>query len=230
MVQGAKLAELAITSRPLSAYRDMFLLTDDELTAGPILDCPGGASPFGAQLRALGGDVTSVDPAYATPADVLLAKSRADLDRVVAWHRANPGNFNWAYLGSPDALDELLRRALDDFAADYAVDGTRYVAAGLPALPFDDGRFALSLSAFLLFAYPDVLGFDDHRRCLVELARVTDGEVRVYPLHDTGGTTYAALDDLRDALRAADVETELRFTGCSYVSTGEDRMLVCRQR
>jgi hypothetical protein len=227
--RSAKLAELAITSRPLDAYRDMFLLTDDELTAGPILDCPAGASSFGAQLRTLGGEAVSVDPAYATaPAD-LLARARADLDRVVAWHRAYPANFNWAYLGSPDALDGLLRGGLEAFAADFAVDDARYVAAGLPDLPFDDGRFTLALSGFLLFAYPDALGFEDHRLCLAELARVTDGEVRVYPVHDTAGATYPALDDLRAALRADGVETELRPTGCSYVSSAEDRVLVCRR-
>lgn len=58
------IGDLVITPRPLSAYRDMFLLIDDDLTAGPILDCPGGASPFGAHVRARGGTVTSVDPAY----------------------------------------------------------------------------------------------------------------------------------------------------------------------
>lgn len=227
---GAKLAELAITSRPLRAYRDMFLLTDDELTAGPVLDCPAGASSFGAQLRVLGGEAVSVDPAYATPRDALLAMAQADLDRVVAWHRAEPANFNWDYLESPDSFDGLLQGGLVEFAADFALDDLRYVAAGLPVLPFEDARFALSVSGFFLFVYPDVLGFDDHRRCLAELARVTDGEVRVYPVHDTAGATYPALDDLRTALCANGVETELRSTGCSYVSSAEDRMLVCRRR
>ena len=57
---------VAVTPRPLAAYRDMFMLTDDDLRAGPILDCPAGASPFGAQVRALGGEVVSVDPAWKT--------------------------------------------------------------------------------------------------------------------------------------------------------------------
>jgi hypothetical protein len=228
--RSAKLAELAITSRPLDAYRDMFLLTDDELLAGPILDCPAGASSFGAQLRALGGDAVGVDPAYATAPAVLLARAQADLERVVAWHRAYPANFNWAYLESPDALDGLMRRGLEAFAADFAVGDPHYVAAGLPDLPFEDGRFALTVSGFLLFVYPDALDFEDHLLGLAELARVTDGEVRVYPVHDTAGATYPALDDLRAGLRAGGVESELRSTGCSYVSSAEDRMLVCRRR
>src|SRR3712207_4925074 len=83
---------VAVTPRPLAAYRDMFLLSDDDLLAGPILDCPAGASPFGAQVRVLGGQVVSVDPAYASPDD-LLARTLADVERVVAWQRSDPDGF-----------------------------------------------------------------------------------------------------------------------------------------
>src|SRR5687768_4413147 len=96
---------LAVTPRPLPAYRDMFLLSDHDLLAGPVLDCPSGSSPFGAQVRRFGGQVVSVDPAYGTPVDELLARIRTDMDRVFAWQRANPDGFNWDYLGSPDAFE-----------------------------------------------------------------------------------------------------------------------------
>ena len=36
---------VSVTPRPLFDYRREFLLTEDELTGGRILDCPGGASP-----------------------------------------------------------------------------------------------------------------------------------------------------------------------------------------
>jgi len=42
---GRALGELAITSRPLHDYRNMFLLSDAELVAGPILDCPPARLP-----------------------------------------------------------------------------------------------------------------------------------------------------------------------------------------
>jgi hypothetical protein len=118
------LGDLAVTPRPLAAYRDMFLLTDAELGAGPILDCPAGASPFGAQARALGGEVTGVDPAYHRPVRELVERARADVRRVVAWQRANAAGFDWSYLGSPDAVERLWEDAVDEFAADFAVDGS----------------------------------------------------------------------------------------------------------
>jgi hypothetical protein len=206
----------------------MFLLTDDDLLGGSILDCPAGASPFGAQVRALGGEVVSVDPAYANP-NGLVARVTADLDRVVGWQRSTPDAFNWSYLGSPDSVRERWAGALAEFAIDFALDDTHYVAAALPALPFPDDRFALTVSGFFLFSYPDLLDLDAHRDALLELARVTRGEVRVFPLHDTTGMPYPYLGPLRDGLAQCGVSTEIRSTGCSYTPRpGGNRMLVCR--
>src|SRR4051812_30568419 len=78
----------------------MFLLTDDELRAGPILDCPAGALPFGALVQALGGQAVSVDPAYGEP-DGLVDRVAVDIDRIADWHRANPAGFNWSYRAPP---------------------------------------------------------------------------------------------------------------------------------
>lgn len=220
---------VAVTPRSLSAYRDMFQLTDADLLAGPILDCPAGASSFGALVRGLGGDIVSVDPAYAE-ADVV-ARAATDIERVTAWQRAHPDAFNWAYLGSPEAMAKTWRAALSVFAADFAPDDGRYVAAALPRLPFPDGRFALTLSGFLLFVYPELFGHAELVAALRELARVTGGEVRVYPLTSSAGEPYAELPVLRAALAVHGVDTEIRPTGCTYATTPDsDRMLVCRRR
>jgi hypothetical protein len=219
----------AVTSRPLDAYRDMFRLDDSELTAGPILDCPAGASPFGAQVRALGGEVVSVDPAYARP-DTLVTRARADLDRIVSWQRTNPAGFDWSYLGSPERVRRWWGRALETFAADFTPDGRRYVAAALPVLPFPDQRFSTTVSGFLLFTHPQLFDFADHLDALLELVRVTRAEVRVFPLHDTAGRPYPHLELLRIHLHERGVRTELRPSGCSYSPDPESsRMLVCRR-
>jgi hypothetical protein len=221
------LGELAVTPRPLVAYRDMFLLTDADLRAGPILDCPAGASPFGAQVRALGGEVTGVDPAYFRPGPELVERARADVRRVVGWQRANSAGFDWTYLGSPEAVGRAWEDAVEEFAADFAADGQRYVAAALPELPFPDGRFALAVSGFLLFAYPDLLDADAHLAALLELGRVTRGEVRVFPVHATDGRPYPHLDALRAELERRGRRSELRTARASYSRAADgNRMLV----
>lgn len=231
MTTHAALGDLAITPRTLSDYRDMFLLTDDELVGRSILDCPAGASPFGAQVRALGGHVVSVDPAYHRPADELVTRARTDLERIVAWQRAHPGNFDWDYLRSPEEIDRRWSEGIDVFARDFELDGVRYLDAALPSLPFADGDFDLVVSGFLLFVYPELLGFDAHLCALLELVRVGRGEARVYPVHDTVGVEYPMLAELRSALSRVGVHTDLVPTGTAYTPRPDsDRMLVCRRR
>jgi hypothetical protein len=55
------------------------------------------------------------------------------------------------------------------------------VPGELPRLPFDDGEFDLTLVSYLLFAYQDRFGYEFHRDSMLELMRVTRGEVRIYP-------------------------------------------------
>lgn len=223
------IGDVVITPRPLSDYRNMFLLDDHDLLGGPILDCPGGASPFGAQVRSRGGTVTSVDPVYDQLPQALAAHIRADLDRTAAWVAAHPTNFSWSYLGSPEAVQRAFEVSADLFAADYAPDGQRYVAAQLPRLPFGDRRFRLALSGFLLFTYPDRFDLGWHVASLLELVRVTTGEVRAYPLVDTVGQRYPWLDEVRGALAGQGVESELRAARCAW-QPGGDQLLVCRRR
>jgi len=220
------IGHLAITPRALAEYRDMFLLTDDELTAGRILDCPGGASPFGAQVRARGGTVVSVDPYYELAPAALMRLVRDDLARTYAWTATQHDTVDWSYLGNPDSLRRSFEVAADLFAVDYAPDGERYVPARLPDLPFPDGHFRLALCSHLLFCYPEYLTFDEHLAGLLELDRVTAGEVRVYPLVDSMGTVYPRLDDVRAALADRGIRTEIRTANGSW-HPGGDQLLAC---
>lgn len=206
----------------------MFRLTEAGLRAGPILDCPGGASPFGAQVRARGGSVTSVDPAYRMSAEDLKRRVHQDIEHAAAWMRDHPDNFDWSYMGSPAAFTRSFRLAAEMFLMDYAPDDARYVAASLPRLPFEDGAFGLSLCSHLLFCYPEHLGYTAHLACLLELTRVTRHEVRVYPLVDTAGNPYARMSELRSELAVHGITTEVRRAHSQYV-LGRDRMLVCRR-
>ena len=205
----------------------MLDLSDEDLLAGPILDCPGGAGDFGARVRAQGGEVVSVDPAYAEPRDALLARARADVLRGNRWVAENPHLYRFGIVRSVEHHLETRSAACERFAADYAADGRRYVVAALPSLPFPDRRFALALTSYLLFSYPEFLDVDFHVASLRELARVA-GEVRAFPLLDTGGVPYPYLDEARAALAAAGVETEVRRIDFEF-QVGGDRLLVARR-
>lgn len=221
------IGEVLVTARPLDEYRAMFALEDADLVGGPILDCPGGAGSFAAGVRAMGGEVVSVDPVYATPRDDLLAHARAETLRGNRYARDHPDLYVWTFFRT--IADHRMRRlaALDRFAADFRGPDDRYVVARLPRLPFGDRRFRLVLSAHLLFTYPDHLDHDAHLAALRELVRLAGHEVRVFPLVDTTVARYPGLDDLRRALAADGVASEVRPVGYEF-QRGAHEMLVLR--
>ena len=65
----------------------------------------------------------------------------------------------------------------------------------MPELPFPDGAVDLVLSSHLLFTYADRLDEGFHRAALLEMARVSRREVRVFPLVDQAGAALPVLLD-----------------------------------
>jgi hypothetical protein len=219
---------LLVSTRPLAEYRAMFALSDDDLRAGPILDCPGGGSSFGAEARALGADVTSADPAYDRPGEWLVAHAREEALRGNRFVAEHAGRYVFTFFRDVAHHRELRLAGWERFAADFGPHRERYVAARLPDLPFPDARFALTLSSHLLFTYADRLDFGFHVAALAELARVTSGEVRVFPLVDLEPRRYPRLAELLDALAARGLGFEVRTVTYEFQRGGTE-MLVWRR-
>ncbi|WP_441250877.1 class I SAM-dependent methyltransferase [Kitasatospora sp. McL0602] len=203
-----------VTSRPLDEYCQLFALSRSALCAvpGPVLDCPGGASGLAAEARALGVEVVATDPAYAAPLPALTALARHGRDAMAVAMAATPQLYPAPRHLPPARYLRSWDRARRLFAADSAARPERYVAAALPRLPFADGSFALTLSSYLLFAYPELFPPAAQLAGLLELARVTapGGEARIYPLHDGAGHPCPHLDELRAALGRRQVSSEIR--------------------
>ncbi|MFG3041937.1 hypothetical protein ACGFYZ_34065 [Streptomyces sp. NPDC048330] len=205
------IGEVLISARPFADGVAQFALRPDELTTGPVLDCPGGAGDFGATVRDLGGRAVSVDPCYVDSPEELATRVGAELDRVQAWTSSQPSRFPLDARGVWEQVPvwrSTAARFLDDYAADRGNATGHYVGAALPHLPFPDGTFTLALSGFLLFTYPDHFDEDFHLRAITELLRVA-AEVRLHPLNDSAGNRYPHLDRLLDDLRARGVTCRL---------------------
>jgi hypothetical protein len=220
------IGEIIVSSRPYDEYMAMFGLTEADVLAGPVLDCPGGAGPFGAAVRARGGDAVSADPAYALPRAEIVEQVRAGLEHGIRYLDENRESYVWTFFAS---LDDLRRRrgaALEAFAHDFHGPDDRYATAALPDLPFADGAFRLALSAYLLFAYPDHIDEAAHEACLRELLRVAREEVRVFPLIDTAYVRYPGLDDLRRRLAATGVDSEVRRVDYEFQRGGDETLVL----
>lgn len=218
------IGEIVVSSRPYDEYLAMFGLTEAEVLAGPVLDCPGGAGGFAAGARARGGTVVSADPIYGGEPGRIVAESRAGLERGLAYLERNRDAYVWTWFRDVEDLVARRGAGLDAFAADFHGADAWHVAAGLPDLPFADGAFRLVLSGYLLFTYPDHFDLAWHEAALAELLRV-GGEVRVYPLVDTTYVRYPGLDALRRRLEDGGHASEVRRVAYEF-QRGANEVLV----
>ena len=183
--------DFLVSARGLMEYRGMFRLTNDELVGGPILDCPGGAASFAAEVRRIGGSVISVDPVYTAGYADIAAKARGDVIRTSETSAENPHLFSWTFFRSVEHHRQVRSDACEGFLDDYWDVDARpwYLPAALPSLPLRDESFALTLSSHLTFTYDYLIDADATVAALLELVRVTqrDGEVRVFPLMSARG-------------------------------------------
>ncbi len=221
------IGDIVVSSRPYEEYLAMFGLGEAEVVAGPVLDCPGGASAFARGVRARGGRAVAVDPVYGTPPRDLVARVRAGLEHGLRYLDQNRESYVWSHFDSPEDLTRRRLAGLEEFAAGYTGADEHHVRAELPRLPFPDRSFRLALSAYLLFSYPDHLDEAAHLAGLRELLRVARDEVRIYPLIDTAYQRYEALDGLLEALAAEGVTSEVRRTQYAF-QRGADEVLVLR--
>ncbi|MEV6978211.1 class I SAM-dependent methyltransferase [Kitasatospora sp. NPDC093806] len=214
VVPAAVPATVLVTSRSLDEYCGLFGLTRARLAAlsGPLLDCPGGAAALAAEARPLGCRVIAADPVYAHPAAEITARALTARAAMAAAMAVRPDLYPAPHHRPPECYLRSWDRARRLFAADRADHPEQYVAAALPRLPFADGTFALTLSGYLVFAYPDLFTPERQVAALAELVRVTapGGEVRIHPLCDAAGRPSAHLDAVRHGLGERRIASEVR--------------------
>lgn len=216
MKKGLVLDKVVLLGRTLEEYRHFFALDLEKLRRQAILDVAAGVSSFCAEARGLGLDVTAFDSIYEWTGDEIQRRCEPDLDQVT---RAigNLKTYRWDFYQSPERLRRFRERAYRAFLADYRTGrGTRYVPGTLPALPFRDGQFDLSLVSYLLFVYEDQFDYEFHKRSLLEVLRVTRGETRCYPIVTFEARRCTYLDRLKEdpdlrRFRFEEVRTDFEF-------------------
>jgi len=217
MVQN--LREVVPWGRSLAEYVGMFDLSASDLDRR-ILDCAAGPASFAAELSATGGRIVACDPLYRFSAEQIAARVEETYPVILAGVEAERDRFVWTRFADPAQLGAARLAAMRRFLADYAAPRTgRYVAAGLPALPFADGAFDLALCSHFLFLYSGMLPAEFHVAAIEALLRVAR-QVRVFPLLDLAGAESAHLASTVAALlrhgydaRVVDVPYEFQRGG-----------------
>jgi hypothetical protein len=197
--------------------------------SGRILDVGGGPSSFTAEAAAKGLSAVAVDPLYAFPGEAIRARFDVTRTKMIEGVGRARDRFIWTYYGSPAALEQLRRTALDIFLDDYASGRSsgRYVVGSLPTLPFADASFGLPLCSHLLFLYSDELDLAFHVAAILELLRVAD-EVRVFPLLDLAGQGSSHVAGVIGALQEQGFRPELAPVPFEF-QLGRGRCYACNR-
>jgi len=191
-----ELDHVVLIGRTFDEYCNFFQLNDSQLQSKRILDVGAGVSSFCAESASLGYDVTAADPIYELPVETISARSETDLATVLQMVPDAAHKYNWTFYRSVDELARYRATARDRFLNDYAAHHERYVTAALPNTVFRDDEFDVALASHLLFLYDDLVGYEFHKRSLLELCRVTRREIRVYPLTNMSGIKSSFVEQL----------------------------------
>ena len=216
---------MLVSSRSFEEYCASFDLDPDGLPAR-ILDCAAGASDFVAQAARRGAEPVAADPSYQAGIDI--AKLARDGMRsgtgMISSHR---DRFTYAWYGSPEARTTMRQRAIERFADDYPAHPERYLAAGLPHLPFADRAFDLAVCSHLLFTWATDLDEQWHHDAILELSRVA-AEVRIFPLvlRETGDPV-PFMDSLLRRIEQAGIRWERRTVAYEF-QLGANQMLLVK--
>ncbi|MFF2481557.1 class I SAM-dependent methyltransferase [Paenibacillus sp. NPDC058071] len=219
---------VAMTCRGFNEYVRMFDLNETLLSRGSVLDVAGGASSFTAELCGRGADAYAVDPRYSKNANEWIREATEEITVSTAKIDKLKGTFDWSYYGNVKlhraGREESLRRFVSHLSEEEGKQ--RYIAGGLPQLPFADGTFSLALCSHFLFLYAEQFGFEFHKQSVLELMRVCKpgGEVRIYPLLSLNWERYERLDELLIAIREAGGEPEICQSNLPFIP-GSDHYL-----
>jgi hypothetical protein len=221
------LPDVAFFGRSLEEYTRFFALDPVTLRGRAVLDVAAGPSSFTAEARRRGLDAVAVDPLYHQPLVAVAARIRDDYARMFLQMRAKPRLFRLKAFASFDDAEADRRAAASRFLADYEGNFRhgRYVRAALPLLPFLDGAFDLVLCAHLLFIHGARFDLAWHVTACAELARVSNGEVRIHPVCGPDGKPYAELDRLRVELEALGITSAVVRVNYEFF-VGSSSMLV----
>ncbi len=207
-----EIPDVAFIGRTLEEYVRMFDLDLDNLDDAAILDCPSGACAFVAEATKRGLSAIGADVMYQSDYSDLDERGEVDIEMALDGFDGVEDLFEWEFYDDVDGVRDHWTDAYETFIDDYPAGfaSGRYVPAKLPNLPFEDDEFTLTLSAHLLFLYANRLSHEFHVESLRELARVTEDEVRVYPIADFEGTPYPRLDEILNELTAGGHKVEIR--------------------
>ena len=208
------------------------MLSLTEATLGMrFLGCGDGPASFNREMTRRGGHVVSVDPLYRFDAKQIRHRIDVTYDEVMEQTRKNKDEFMWNHIASVERLGEIRMAAMRDFLADFTagLGQGRYIDAGLPDLPFDDGEFDIALCSHFLFLYSERLSEDFHVQSISEMCRVAT-EARIFPVLELGAIRSRHLENAMDRLVNQGFNVEVETVPYEFQKRDNEMLKVAARR
>ena len=222
-----KLESVVPWGRNIQEYREMFLLTDDDMKKR-IAGFGDGPASFNFQATCAGSNVVSFDPIYQFSKAELESRICEVREIVLKQMSENMENYVWDKITTLQQLEEIRMSAMQMFLDDYerGRQESRYIYHELPdRLPFPDSSFDIGLSSHFLLMYT-ALGYDFHIAAMTEMLRVCK-EVRIFPLCDLDSHASEMIEDVIAYFRNS-YDVQIWTTSYEF-QKGANQLLIIRR-
>ena len=200
----------------LQEYRDMFMLSIDDLQNKTILSCGDGSASFNAEASKLNAKIVSIDPIYQFSAKDIEQRIN-DTSYIIANElKANREKFVWDSFKSPSELVDTRLKTMNIFLKDYenGKKKGRYIYQELPNLKFKDMSFDILLSSHFLFLYSKELDLDFHINSILKMCDIAKEEIKIFPILDLENRVSKHLKPILKILKEKKYKTEI--VKCNY--------------
>jgi hypothetical protein len=221
-----KLDDVVPWGRNFSEYKEMFLLSNEDLKLD-ILSCADGPSSFNFEATKQNINVTSIDPIYQFSKFEIKEQVNKTSKSIIKELKLNKNSFAWKSIKSVEELIDIRLSAMNNFLEDYD-DGkaeNRYIFQELPTLLFEDNRYDLLLSSHFLFLYSDHLDAKFHIDSVLQMCRVAKKEVRIFPILNLQNKVSDHLIPVMDKLKKNGYKSEIVKTKYEF-QKGANEMLI----
>jgi len=221
---------VAMTCRSYGEYEKMFLLEDDFLKKGKILDVAAGASSFVAEANERGYDAVAVDPLYDLTVEQMTLHGQKEMKEATKKLAKNMSSFSWDSYKDLEEHDTIREDSFKLFLNHYKENSIkkRFITGNLPNLPYDDETFSLVLCNHFLFLYQEQFDLEFHLQAIREMIRVTKkgGMIRIYPLVGFKNERYPYLNELAETLNDKNTVVKTADTRFRFVPAATELLTI----
>jgi hypothetical protein len=226
MKKTLELNKVVLIGRIYEEYAQYFELNRLQLEGQKILDIGAGVSAFCAQAHEKNYSVLAADPIYALSPALLEKRCQTDLIDILSKLSKVMYNYQWEFYKNLDGLKAYREKAYQTFLQDFVSHRTRYIATSLPKLPFKNNAFTLSLVSYFLFLYEQMFDYNFHRDSILELSRVTSGEIRIYPLMSYELTRSRYLEKLFNDESCHHLHFEIKKVDFEFLNKANEMLII----